>query len=100
MAKVIIENGVLCYKKMFREVNVQTSAIVWGYLQLEDVKASMCCGGFNSVIGRAIFQEADGTKHVFQYEGKEHAMELLEQMKEANPDMAVGFTEENRKRFQ
>lgn len=83
MAKVIIENGVLCYKKMFREIKVQTNVIVWGYLQLEDVKASMCCGGFNSVIGRAIFQEAGGAKHIFQYEGKEKAIELLEQMKEA-----------------
>lgn len=100
MSKVMIENGVLSYKKMFREVKVPTDAIVWGYLQLEDVKASMCCGGFNSVIGRAIFQEAGGEKHIFQYEGKERAMELLDQMKKANPNMAVGYTDENRKRFQ
>lgn len=94
----ISDNNIIYYKG-FKKISVPVSDLVWGYLQLEDVKASMCCGSFNSVIGRVIFMDKDGNKHSYQHEGKEKASELLEAVASLNKDMAVGYTKENKERF-
>ncbi|MCI8823207.1 MAG: hypothetical protein HFI15_12015, partial [Lachnospiraceae bacterium] len=70
------------------------------YLQQEDVSAKMCCGSFGAEIGRVIVLERNGKKEVFQFESMQEARELLEKLKEAAPDLAIGYTEENRKRFE
>lgn len=99
MQKFEIQGGNLVYKKLLKEITVPVKDLLWGYLQVEDVKASMCCGGFSTVIGRAIFLDRSGKKHVFQAEGEEAAREVLQMVQKANPGMAVGFTEDNKKRF-
>lgn len=100
MEKAKIVNNSLQYRALLKRVSVPVENIVWGYIQVEDVKASMCCGNFNTEIGRAIFLDKTGKKHIIQYEGSDPAKKLLEDAKAANPDMAVGYTEENRKKYE
>lgn len=95
-----IENNTITYHKGFKKVDLSIDSIVWAYIQLEDVKASMCCGSYNSVISRLIVLDTEGNKHSFQYEGKEKAGELLEKLTAINPNFAVGYTTENREKFE
>lgn len=99
MAKVIVADGKLIYRKLMKIFEIPMTEILWAYLQQEDVSAKMCCGSFHSEIGRVIILERDGKKESFQFESMQEARELLEQLKKANPDMKIGYTKENKERF-
>lgn len=100
MAKVTIEDGKIRYRRFLTSCELPVSSLVWAYLQQEDVSAKMCCGSFNAEIGRVIVVEQNGKKEVFQFESMQEARELLAKIQEVNPDLAVGYTEANRKRFE
>lgn len=99
MAKAVIQDGVLRYKKMFQTCEVPVEDLVWAYLQQEDVGAVFCCGRMNMPIGRLIALDKDGNQHVIQYEGMDEPKALLKQLQELNLQMSVGYTDENRKKF-
>ena len=94
-----IFDGTLTYRKGIKKIEVPVSDFVWGYIQLEDVHSHMCCGGFDTVIGRVFLLDKNGIKHTFQYEGREKADSLLSEISSLNPSMAVGYTDENKKKF-
>lgn len=100
MAKVTVTDGKIRYKKFLATCELPVTDLVWAYVQQEDVSAKMCCGSFNAEIGRVIVLERDGKKEIFQFESMQEARELLERIQKANPDLPVGYTEENRKRFE
>lgn len=100
MAKVTVEEGQILYRRFLRLHRLPVSGLVWVYLQQEDVQAKMCCGSFNAEIGRVIVLDQEGRKEIFQFESMEEARELLEKIREAGPDLAVGYTPENRKKFE
>lgn len=96
---VIIADGKLKYKKWFQKHEVLLSDIEWAYLQQEQVRVSLgCCGGETS-IGRLIVIKKDGEKLVFEYEGMRDPKRALEEIQEANSNIAIGYTKENRVRF-
>ena len=94
-----IENGKLTWYHVLKKMELPLTDIVWAYLQQEDVNARMCCSNTNFPIGRVIVVRKDGTKEVFQYDGMEKPRQLLEELKKANPEIAVGYTKENREKF-
>lgn len=100
MERVTVADGKIRYWKFLAVCEILISDLVWAYLQQEDVPARICCGSFHAEIGRVIVLEKNGKKEVFQFESMQEARELLEKLKQANPEMAVGYTEENRKRFE
>lgn len=100
MAKVIVADGKLIYRKLLKQCELLIKDLVWAYLQQEDVSAKMCCGSFNAEIGRVVVVDKNGKKEVFQFESMQEARELLERIQEANPDMAVEYTKENREKFE
>ena len=99
MAMYKLQEGSLIFREGLKKVSISAENIVWAYLQVEDVKAGMCCGTFNTCIGRLIFQDNLGKRHSLQFEGTEIPEKLLSKLTELNPDMAVGFTEENKIKF-
>lgn len=99
MAKVDISNGKLLYKKMLKEHEIPLTDIAWAYLQEEDVEAKMCCSRASFAIGRLIVFDKDGKKEIFQYEGMDEPRRLLNELQNANSDIAIGFTPENKTRF-
>lgn len=99
MAKVIVEDGKIIYRKFLKTCEIQVADLVWAYLQQEDVSAKMCCGSFEAEIGRVIVVDKNGKREVFQFESMQEARELLEKIQKANPDIAIGYTKENRARF-
>ena len=100
MARVTVENGRILYQRFLTICELPVADLVWAYLQQEDVSTRMCCGGFETEIGRVIVLERNGKKEIFQFESMQEARELLEKLKEAAPDLAIGYTEENRRRFE
>lgn len=100
MAKVTVENGKVLYRRFPFLCELPAASLVWAYLQQEDVSAKMCCGSFNAEIGRVVVLDRDGKRKVFKFESMQEARELLAKLEEANPDMAVGYTQENRKKFE
>ena len=74
--------------------------LVWAYLQQEDVSAKMCCSSYHTEIGRVIVMDRNGKKEVFQFESMQEARELLEKLQRENHNLAIGYTDENRKRFE
>ena len=99
MAKVTVENGKILYRKFLTACELPVADLVWAYLQQEDVSAKMCCGSFETEIGRVIVVERDGKREIFQFESMQEARELLEKIQKANPRIAIGYTKENRERF-
>lgn len=99
MGKVKVEDGKLCFRKMLRPQEVSLADQVWAYLQQEDASAKMCCGRMSVTIGRVILWSKDGQKQMFQFEGMEEAKDLLARIQEAAPQIAIGYTEENRRKF-
>jgi hypothetical protein len=100
MAHVVVEDNKLVYRKMFKTCSIDVNDIVWAYLQQEDASAGLCCGTASFPIGRLIVLDSHGSKEIFQYEGLEEPKDLLGKLKDANPSMAVGYTEENRARYE
>ena len=100
MVQAIVEGNKLKYKKMLKTYEVDTKNFVWGYLQQEDASARLCCGTASFPIGRLVLLDNQGKKEIFQYEGLDEPRKLLEAIKASNPEMAVGYTEENRARFE
>lgn len=100
MAKVTVTDGKIIYKKLLKTCEIQMEDLVWAYLQQEDVSAKMCCGSFGAEIGRVIVLDRNGKKEIFQFESMQEARELLARIQAENPDMAVGYTEENRRQFE
>lgn len=99
MSKVIVEDGKIIYRKFLKTCEIQAADLVWAYLQQEDVSAKMCCGSFEAEIGRVIVVDKNGKREIFQFESMQEARELLEKIQKANPDIAIGYTEENKARF-
>ena len=99
MAKVAVSEGMIRYRKFLTVCELPVADLVWAYLQQEDVSAKMCCGSFETEIGRVIVVERDGKREIFQFESMQEARELLEKIQKANPRIAIGYTKENRERF-
>lgn len=100
MANVCVDNGTLVYRKMFKTYRMDIKDIVWAYLQQEDASARLCCGTASFPIGRLIVFDVHGSKEIFQYEGLEEPKKLLEKLKNINSSMAVGYTDENKAKYE
>ena len=60
MEKVAVIGGKIVYRKLLKTCEIPVTDVVWAYLQQEDVSAKMCCGSFETEIGRVIVVERDG----------------------------------------
>ena len=97
---VKLENGNLKYGRRKRETTVPVGEIVWAYVQVETVKTACCTGGFGMEAGRLVLLDSAGKTHIIACDRKEDAQKLLEKLKKINLQMAVGFTAENRAKFE
>lgn len=99
MGKVTVEDGKIIYRKFMKRCELETAGLVWAYLQQEDVSAKMCCGSYNAEIGRVIVVDKNGKKEIFQFESMQEARELLAKLQQSNAELAIGYTTENKKKF-
>ncbi len=102
--KVRVEDGKLKYRKMLKKRELPLDDLKWAYLQMEDVSSHVCCGEYACEIGRVVVMDKAGKKEVFQFdhmgEGMKIARKLLHEIQKAKPDLAIGYTEENRAKFE
>ncbi len=102
--KVTVENGKLIYRKWIKRHELPLDDLQWAYLQMEDVSSHVCCGEYACEIGRVVVVDKNGKKEVFQFdhmgEGMKIARKLLAEIQAAKPDLAIGYTKENRAKFE
>lgn len=99
MAKVMIRDGSLVYRKYWKQRHLKLSDLVWAYRQQEDASAMLCCGRANLVINRIIVQDQNGVKTAFPFERVEDAKQLLDEIAAAAPHICIGYTAENKAKF-
>lgn len=95
-----IEDGAIVWYSLLKKKELPVTEIVWAYLQQQDVSAKMCCSTANFPVGRLIVVKKDLTREVFEYDGMEKPKRLLKELKDANPEIAFGYSEENKRRYQ
>ncbi len=96
MANVKVTEEKLLYRKMLKACEIPLQDLQWAYLQKQAVESRLCCGSYSSEIDRVIVVLKDGKKEMFPFENMEEAKELLSKLQEAKPELAVGYTLENR----
>ncbi|MCD8327394.1 MAG: hypothetical protein LUC90_12195 [Lachnospiraceae bacterium] len=96
MANITVTDTKIQYRKMLKTCEIALEQLQWAYLQKQDLQSRCCCGSYASEIDRVIVVLRDGKKEVFQFESMEEAKELLARIQEAKPELAVGYTPENR----
>ena len=94
-----LDNGVLKYKQFFKEQELPVSDIAWSYLQNVSGATKVCCGGYGYEYWKLILYSKEGKKLTVQFSDDKAVHKLFEELKAANPEMACGFTEENKERF-
>ncbi len=102
--KVTVEDGKLKYREWLQKRELPLDDLQWAYIQLEDINSKVCCGDYACEIGRVIVMDKNGRKKSFQFdhmgEGMKIARRLLDEIHAAKPDLAIGYTRENRARFE
>lgn len=99
MAKITITDDHIIQKKLLKTSALPLADLVWAYIQQEDVKTSVCCGPVHMEIGRVIAFTGDGRRTAFSFESVKEAEKLLDEIREAAPHAAIGFTAENKEKF-
>lgn len=100
MARVTVADGKILYRKRLESCEIPIADLVWAYLQQGEPTVKMCGNSMETEAGRVIVVDKNGKKEVFRFESMQEARELLARIQQANPDLAVGYTEENRRRFE
>lgn len=99
MAEAVVEAGRIVYREHLRICEIWLEDLVWAYLQAEDGSARMCGGSSEEEPGRVIVVDRNGKREIFRFASMQEARELLEKIHKAKPEIAIGYTEENRARF-
>lgn len=73
--------------------------IRWAYRQVEDSHVTLgCCGGVLQEF-RVIMRGEGENRSVVSFQREQEAIRLLETVARQNPGCAIGYTQENRQRF-
>ena len=73
---------------------------MWAYRQQQDAGAVFRGKNMNLVINRVVVQGKNGVKTAFPFEKVEEAKKLLDRIAEEAPHVAIGYTAENKAKFQ
>ena len=73
--------------------------IVLVFIRIQDVKAQVCCGCANFPMSFLILRTASGQEFSVLLPSEESAKKALEEIKSTYPNIAIGFTAENRQLF-
>ena len=88
----------LYYPGMLKVRYIPYDRIQWAYLRAEENRMSMCCGRV-FVDSWYLLLYVDGEQVAkIEFQKKETAKQVLTALKEANDEILVGYTEENKKR--
>ncbi|MCD7864164.1 MAG: hypothetical protein LUG61_11835 [Lachnospiraceae bacterium] len=96
MANIMVTNEKITYRKLLKPCEIALDDLQWAYLQKQDLQSRCCCGSYASEIDRVIVTLKSGKREMFQFENMDEAKNLLARLQAAKPDLAVGYTPENR----
>lgn len=88
---VEMKETALSYKKWRKWVDVPYEDMVQAYRQVEEARASLCCGWAHFEIHRVILVTRDGKKTAVELPDRETGVEILDILKEKNPQIVIGI---------
>ena len=100
MPKTIISDGKIIFKQLLKKQELPLVDIVWAYRQQQDAGAVFGGKKMNLVMNRVVVQNQNGEKAAFPFEKVEDAKQLLNKIAETAPHVAIGYTEENKAKFE
>ncbi|MDR3259177.1 MAG: hypothetical protein LBT51_06110 [Fusobacteriaceae bacterium] len=93
MGVAYIENDNFHYETFLLKRKMPISEILWAYLQIEDVKLSVCCGRSTMVVSRLILRTR-AKKITLELDSKERVNEILKEFKDADIGIVIGYKKE------
>ena len=99
MAKITVANKKIVYKKLLRKQEIALDDIVWAYRQQQDAETTFGGKSINLVINRVIVQDKEGKKTAFPFDRTDAAKKMLDEIAAAAPEIAIGYTEENKEKY-
>lgn len=84
------ETGI-SFKKWMKWVDIPYSDIVQAYRQVEEAKASVCCGRAHFEIHRVILVTRDEKRTPIELPDRETGVEILDTLKKRNPQIVIGI---------
>ena len=90
----------LVFRHYLKRLYLPYAEIVWAYRQIEESHVSLgCCGGVLEE-HRVVLKGRDGGAVALSFDRESDAARLLDFLHERNEACAIGFTRENRERFE
>jgi uncharacterized protein (UPF0128 family) len=93
MGVAYIENDNFHYETFLLKRKMPISEILWAYLQMEEVKLSVCCGRTNMVISRLILRTKT-KKITLELDNEERVNQILNELKAADIGIVTGYKRE------
>lgn len=88
---VELRETAIAYKKWMKWLEIPYGDMVHAYRQVEEAKASLCCGQARFEMHRIIIVTRDGKKTAIELPDRETGVEILRVLEEKNPDMEIGI---------
>lgn len=85
------------FNKKFASINyVPLESVKWAYMRMEDYNAKLCCGGAILSSYYIVAHGGDGELIRAELDRRETVEELLQALREASPNINIGYTEQNK----
>lgn len=88
---VEMKETAVAFKKWMKWVDIPYEDLVQAYRQVEEAKASVCCGRAHFEIHRVILVTKDGKKTPIELPDRETGVEILDILKKKNPQIVIGI---------
>lgn len=82
------------YKKGLKWYKLPYSEIVQAYLRVEEVTGRLCCGVANFDMCFLVLKTSDGVLIKTEASSKDIVKEMLDVLKERNPDIEIGYKQQ------
>ena len=99
LAGILFTTHELVWRRYLKHIYLPYADIVWAYRQVEESHVSLgCCGGVLQEF-RVILRAADGAQAALTFDREADAALLLTHLHAQCPTLPIGWTRENRARF-
>lgn len=96
---VIAGEREIFFRQKWKHYYMPYEELIWAYRQVAESHVTLgCCGGVIQEF-RVIMRPKQGEDAKVWFDRETEAVQLMDIIQQRNPDCAIGFTDENKKRF-
>ncbi len=92
--RVLVGANYFFYSKLMEIKYIPLKDIVWSYMRQEDSNLTLCCGKGTLSTYYLMTVIASGEKKKIELETRESVLAVLERLREADPRIQIGYSEE------